>query len=88
MSVVVVSETFDGFRAQIEAMGLPHGIANSLVAKIDAAQRQFNRGNNDTAANTLRALIRAVDAQDGKKIPSAQAAQIRESAQLIITHLR
>jgi hypothetical protein len=44
------------------AAGLNSGNANSLNAKIDAAQKQLERGNTTPAANQLRALLREIDA--------------------------
>ena len=44
------------------AAGLNSGNANSLNAKIDAAQKQLGNGNTTPAANQLRALLREIDA--------------------------
>jgi hypothetical protein len=44
------------------------GIANSLLAKLDAAQAAYERGNVEAARNILDAFINEVEAQRGKHI--------------------
>jgi hypothetical protein len=70
-----------------DAMNLPHGIANSLDAKLNAALDSINRGNNKAAVNQLNAFINEVQAQTGKAIAQNQAQQLISSAQSIISAL-
>lgn len=57
------------------AAGLNSGNANSLNAKIDAAQKQLENGNSTPAANLLRALLREIDAMILSGRVTAQDAQ-------------
>ena len=71
----------------LDAMSLPKGIANSLLAKLDAALQKLedDNENNDTAAiNLLEAFINAIEAQRGKKISDADADALIAAAQEII----
>ena len=43
-------------------------VANSLMAKLDAAQAAFDRGQTDVAINLLNAFINEVNAQSGKSL--------------------
>jgi len=68
-------------------MNLLKGIANSLLAKLDAALQKLadDNENNDAAAiNLLEAFIKTVEAQRGKKISEADANALIEAAQEII----
>jgi predicted outer membrane repeat protein len=71
----------------IDQLNLPAGTASSLKAKLDAAIKKLNdnNGQNDkAAANALKAFINAVEAQQGKKIPTADADGLITAAQDII----
>jgi hypothetical protein len=61
-----------------------HGIARSLIAKLDAAQAALDRGQTAVAVNTLEAFVRALDAQTGKHIVTEHAAHLRMHAQDVI----
>jgi hypothetical protein len=60
------------------------GVADSLLAKLDAAQ---DRGNTGAAINQLRAFINEVNAQAGKSIATEHAAHLMEHAQNVIAAL-
>ena len=78
---------FEGLRAAVEALGLPVGTENSLISKINAAQRQFENGNEDTAVNILNAFINQVNAQSGRNIDSIDADSLIDSVQEIIDEI-
>lgn len=63
------------------------GVANSLFAKLDAAQASLNRGNTHTAINQLQAFINAVGAQAGKHIVSEHAEHMIHHAHGVIAAL-
>jgi hypothetical protein len=71
----------------IAGFGLPAGTANSLLAKVNAAQASLAAGNTTAACNELGALINEASAQSGKKLPSAEAAAIIAAAEAIRTAL-
>jgi DNA/RNA endonuclease G (NUC1) len=64
---------------------LRNGVATSLRAKLDAAESQFERGNNATAVNQLAAFVNELDAliQSGR-LSAADAAQLRTLVTRII----
>ena len=63
------------------------GVANSLLAKADAAQASLDRGNAHVAANQLRAFINEVHAQAGKSIQADHAAHLVMHAENVIAAL-
>ncbi|MCL4859755.1 MAG: hypothetical protein KJZ93_10140 [Caldilineaceae bacterium] len=64
------------------------GVANSLLAKLDAAQAALDRGQSDVAINNLKAFVRAVEAQAGKHVVAEHAAHMATHAQHVIDALR
>jgi VCBS repeat-containing protein len=75
---------------EIDGMDLPGGIKNSLTVSLDTAIKVLEDSNprNDVAAfNILRAFIKKVEAQCGKKIPEEVADALIAKAQDIIMAL-
>jgi len=66
--------------AQVRALGLPNGIENSLLVKLQGAQAALSSGNAAGACSRLAAFINEVSAQSGKKIPAPDAAQLATAA--------
>jgi hypothetical protein len=64
-------------------LDLPEGISNSLLAKLDAAEK----ANDSVAINLLQAFISAVEAQRGKQILEADADTLIAAAKAIIAML-
>jgi len=62
-------------------------VANSLLAKLDAAQAAVDRGQTSVAINKLQAFINEVQAQAGKHIDSMHAQHMVMHAQLVIQAL-
>lgn len=72
---------------EVAGFGLPSGIENSLMAKLQASMQaldDINENNDAAAINTLQAFINAVEAQRGNKISEADADALIASAQEII----
>jgi YVTN family beta-propeller protein len=67
----------------IVGFGLPHGITNSLLAKVSAAQASVAAGNATAACHQLQALINEAEAQSGKQMSAGQASAIITAAQAI-----
>lgn len=63
------------------------GVANSLVAKLDAADAALDRGQPDVAANLLNAFINQVQAQSGKHIHADHAGCLINHAGEVIDNL-
>ena len=63
------------------------GVANSLMAKLDAAQAALDRGQTGVAVNKLHAYVNEVRAQSGKHIDSTHADHLAEHAQNVIAAL-
>ena len=63
-----------------------HGIAQSLLAKLDAAADARSRGNCKAAGNIYTAFIHEVSAQTGKAITAEAAAIMIADAQYLIAH--
>ena len=58
---------------EVKEQGLPHGIENSLLAKLENAQRKVDAGHSQGACGSLGAYINEVKAQAGKKLEPAYA---------------
>jgi hypothetical protein len=67
--------------------GLPKGTTNSLMTKLLAARESIDKNNEKAAANQLRAFIKAVSAQSGKKIPAEIADELIAYAQSVMASL-
>jgi hypothetical protein len=67
----------------VSGLGIQAGAASSLNSKLDAALAAANAGNRTAACNNLRAFINEVNAQTGKKLTAAQAAQLLAQANAI-----
>jgi hypothetical protein len=59
--------------ALVRGLGLPSGTAKSLTVKLQAAANALDRGNTQVACGCLGAFLNEVNAQNGKKLPTAQA---------------
>ena len=71
----------------VESLGLPHGIENSLLAKLNAALlvlQDVVAGNDHAAVNILGTFVNQVEAQHGKKIAAADADALIDVAEEII----
>ncbi len=79
-------EQISGLANTIIAMGLPHGLTTSLLAKLNAAQADFQAGSTALVCSDLQALINEANAQSGKGLtsgPTGQATQIINAATTI-----
>ena len=88
--VITVVDPFEALAGDITELVQDGGIANSLLAKVDAALKILEDGNanNDgAAAGSLGGFINAVNAQRGKKISEADADALIAAAQRIIDML-
>jgi hypothetical protein len=64
------------------------GIGISLDAKLNAAQAALARGDNNTAANVLNALLNEVAAQAGKQLSSEAVALLKFNTQYLISKIQ
>ena len=69
----------------IEDMGLPKGIENSLISKLENTIKSIEKGQYTDAVNKLKAFIHQVDALKGKKLTETQADKLNGAANWIIT---
>jgi hypothetical protein len=86
-----VSITADSIRADVSsalASGAidNRGIANSLLVKLNAAAAERATGRCSAAANHYNAFIHEVNAQSGKHIAAATAAQLVSEAQFLVAN--
>ena len=66
--------------AEVTGAGLPHGIENSLLAKLENAQRKVDGGQIAVACNSLDAYLNEVRAQNGKKLQANYAQDLIATA--------
>lgn len=62
------------------------GVADSLLAKLDAAAKAFAAGNCATADNIYQAFINELNAQSGKGVDATAAAIMIADAQYLMAH--
>lgn len=87
-----VIATFDSLRALIESLLqsgeiTDPGVASSMIAKVDAAEDAYERGNTRAAANALNALLNEINAQSGKKISEEAAELLRTDIMYVLDSL-
>jgi hypothetical protein len=63
------------------------GVYNSLMVKLNAAQKALDKGKTGVAINILYAFIKELQAQSGKHVSAAAAATLIADAQWVIDHL-
>jgi DNA-binding beta-propeller fold protein YncE len=66
--------------ASIQALGLPGGTENALLAKLNGAQQSLDGGQSGAACNALGAFVNQVNAQSGKKIAAGDAQSLTDQA--------
>ncbi|MCK4949581.1 MAG: hypothetical protein KAS60_05815, partial [Thermoplasmata archaeon] len=72
-------------KAYVEGLDIPHGIKNSLISQLNAAENALSNGQENAAVNILNAFIHHVEAlRDAGKLTQEQAAYMILSAQRII----
>lgn len=86
--IVVTPESIKDDVAQFLAAGKIKnaGLANSLLAKLNAAADARARGQCGTAANIYRAFVNELQAQGGKGVDATAAAIMIADAQYLIAH--
>ncbi len=72
---------------KVDALGLPTGIENGLMAKLAAANMQISQKKYTPSRNMLNAFINQVNAQSGKAISSDQANDLISTAEQIINSI-
>ncbi len=68
----------------VSGMGLPHGLTNALTSKLDEALTYLAADDLAGARGSIQAFINQVNAQDGKKLTTAQAEQLTAAAEDIL----
>jgi hypothetical protein len=69
--------------ADVQGLGLPHGIERSLLAKLEAAQRNLDAGHLEAACGSLGAYSNQVHAQSDHTLSGDQAAALIAEATAI-----
>ena len=87
-TIVVTPDSIKDDVGQFRASGAinDRGIANSLLAKLDAAAAARARGSCETADNIYQAFINELQAQSGKHVDATAAAIMITDAQYLIAH--
>ena len=84
----VPTPLIDTLVADVKALGLDKGQENSLLAKLDAAQKSLDKGNGSAAKNQLNAFINEVLALfKSGRITEAVATKLIATAQGIINSI-
>ena len=73
----------DELIVQVNGLGLPSGLKNSLVQKLEGAKKNVSKGDFAGACDKLASFISAVGAQSGKAIEAEDAADLIADASAI-----
>jgi hypothetical protein len=84
---LTASQMLAQLTASVTALGLPAGIEQSLRAKLEAAGRAVDRGNDGAARGQLNAFVNQVSAQRGRHIDAEDADPLMQSAEAIMSLL-
>lgn len=71
--VAMATGACDDLESAIRDLGLARGLENSLLAKVEAADRMLDRGNITAGIQILQALMQEIGAQRGKAIAASDA---------------
>jgi hypothetical protein len=87
-TIIVTPESIKDDVNEFLAMGAirNRGLANSLLAKLNAAAVARARGNCDSADNRYEAFVNELQAQSGNGVDPAAAAIMIADAQYLIAH--
>jgi hypothetical protein len=87
-TIIVTPASIEGDVTEFLAAGAIKnaGLANSLLATLNAAAAARARGQCSTAANLYQSFINALQAQSGKGVDATAAAIMIADAQYLITH--
>jgi len=84
ITVQTPQEGLDDLIMEVSTLGLPAGIENGLTAKLYAAIKSCNKGNDGAAVNQIHAFINQVHAKVGKSLTEEEADFLVSEAQNII----
>jgi hypothetical protein len=74
-------------RRTLTMISMNAGLRHSLEAKLDSAIGALARGNSNTAANVLNALLHELDAQSGKGIAEPEVRGLRIAVESVLERL-
>jgi hypothetical protein len=74
----------DHLISDIAAMDLHHGLANSLIKKLENARKAYEKGNGQAATNLLEALVNEVNAQGGKNLSLEQVSLLLDAIDALL----
>jgi hypothetical protein len=80
-------QLIDDAEVLIDAFVLPEGISSALTSKLDEARAALAAGDVETACGSLKAMLRQLSAQIGKKLTPDQAAEISSAVEAIRAEL-
>ncbi|MFL5523339.1 MAG: FIMAH domain-containing protein, partial [Gemmatimonadaceae bacterium] len=91
-NTIIAAQALNGASTVVQALsttaGLTAGEANSLLAKVDAAQKQLGIGNAIPAANQLRSMLKELDAMVGSgRLAESDAAALRALVEGVLDSL-
>ena len=73
--------------SETEDLGIPQGVENGLLAKLDAGLSAMGKGNEEAAIHQLLAFINQVEAKRGSQFTDSEADSLIAMAQAIIDEL-
>ena len=81
------TQALGNLETQVRALGLPNGIQNSLLVKLQGAQASLGRGDSAGACARLTAFVNELQAQSGNKITAADAVRLIAAANALRAQL-
>ncbi len=87
ITVKTPAETLKDLITNVDDLGLPKGIEQGLLAKLDTAQKKIAQEQYTPARNALNAFMNDVNGQRGKSLTPAQADELVATTQQIINSI-
>jgi hypothetical protein len=82
---IVPVDSVQALEATTRRHALPKGIEQSLLAKLQAAEKAFAQGQAVAAVHQLQAFLNEVEAQRGQQLTDQQADRLSRQAELILS---
>jgi len=87
ITFTTAAQAITDLQAQVSGLGLPKGLTTALNSKLQDALDDLAADDTAGACGSLQAFLNQVKAQTAKKLNSAQAQQLTDSANAIRTLL-
>jgi len=76
---MAIEDLREDIQGLIDGGMLNHGIGNSLLSSLEAAEKSIEKGNTNSACGQLGSVLNEINAKDGNELTPIQAQEFREA---------